>query len=140
MLDADASLHPRSDAVISETMGGETMVIDTESGVFYSLRGVASAMWLAVESGMSATDLAAALQARYPEVEAPHTEVAGFLAPLTQDGVVTVGDAPTSATAPLAWPDTYSPAVVERHGDMNDLLLVDPLHDVDDTGWPRRIS
>ena len=53
MLDADASLCPRSVSVISETMGGETMVIDTESGVFYSLRGVASAMWLAVEAGVT---------------------------------------------------------------------------------------
>ena len=140
MLDADASLRPRSDTVISETMGGETMVIDTESGVFYSLRGVASAMWLAVEAGVSAADLATALQAQFPELIAPDADVASFLEELIRDGVVTGGDTPSSGTPPIVWPDTYAPAVVERHGDMTDLLLVDPLHDVDDTGWPRRLS
>lgn len=116
------------------------MVIDTESGVFYSLRGVASPMWLAVEAGVSAADLAAGLQARFPEVTAPEADVASFLEPLTRDGVVTGSDTPSSGAATIAWPDAYVPAVVERHGDMNDLLLVDPLHDVDDTGWPRRTS
>ena len=115
------------------------MVIDTESGVFYSLRGVASPMWMAVEAGVSAANLAAALQAQFPEVTAPDADVASFLEPLTRDGVVTIDGASTSAAAPLTWPEEYSPAVVERHSDMNDLLLVDPLHDVDDTGWPRRV-
>ena len=53
---------------------------------------------------------------------------------------MTASDIPSSGAPTIAWPDIYAPAVVERHGDMNDLLLVDPLHDVDDTGWPRRSS
>jgi hypothetical protein len=28
--------------------------------------------------------------------------------------------------------------VLERYTDMQELLLLDPIHDVDQTGWPRR--
>jgi len=36
------------------------------------------------------------------------------------------------ADAPFVLP------VLERYTDMQELLLIDPIHDVDETGWPRR--
>ena len=29
-------------------------------------------------------------------------------------------------------------AVVDRYNDMRELLLLDPIHDVEETGWPNR--
>ena len=36
---------------------------------------------------------------------------------------------------PASKPDFQEPAL-QKYTDMEDLLLLDPIHEVDDTGWP----
>ena len=31
----------------------------------------------------------------------------------------------------------YQPPVLETYADLQDILLLDPVHDVDETGWPK---
>jgi len=33
---------------------------------------------------------------------------------------------------------TYLPPIVEKYTDMQDLLMLDPIHDIDETGWPNK--
>lgn len=136
----DRLLRPRPGSVIAETMGDETMVIDAETGIFHSLRGVASVLWSLLEGGASTDDLVAAVRGQYPEVDAGEADVRTFTARLVDAGLIVAADATPTDVArprPVPWPDAYGPPAVETHRDMADLLLVDPLHDVDDTGWPR---
>jgi hypothetical protein len=134
----DQSLAPRPGSVIAETMGDETMVIDTESGVFFSLRSMASALWCLVEPGATRTALRDAVEEQYPESPSAGADVDQFLATLVERRVLVNLAAPAGPRAAVTWPATYARPVIEAHDDMSDLLLVDPLHDVDDTGWPRR--
>lgn len=39
---------------------------------------------------------------------------------------------------PSPSPVPFEPPVLEKYTDMQDLLLLDPIHEVDDTGWPKR--
>jgi hypothetical protein len=42
----------------------------------------------------------------------------------------------TSVAPVIATPATYSVPVLEEYTDMSDLLLLDPIHDVNELGWP----
>jgi hypothetical protein len=45
----------------------------------------------------------------------------------------------TEWTMPLpATKCPYIPPILNRHGDMQDLALLDPIHDVEGEGWPNR--
>jgi hypothetical protein len=35
-------------------------------------------------------------------------------------------------------PGAFQPPTLESYNDMQDLLLLDPIHDVDDMGWPQK--
>jgi len=44
------------------------------------------------------------------------------------------GNAPIGEMIPVTI--AYAPPVLETFSDMQDLLLLDPIHEVDDAGWP----
>ena len=37
-------------------------------------------------------------------------------------------------------PQTFEPPVIQRYTDMQDLLLLDPIHEVEESGWPNMKS
>jgi hypothetical protein len=136
---APRSLRTRRSDLVAETLSDETLVIDTASGVFFSLRGVASALWALLDTGTSRDELDTAVRDRFGEVEGVHRDVASFVAALEADGLVedATGVATDPTTSTPIWPDAYEAPMVKRYDDMADLLLVDPIHDVAaDQGWP----
>ncbi|GMU79567.1 MAG: hypothetical protein AMXMBFR46_23570 [Acidimicrobiia bacterium] len=144
MLDEALALVPRPGSVIAETIGDETMVIDTESGIFYSLRGVASALWALLEGGATLGALVSVTEGRYPDADGVGTAVRSFVQALADEALIAATEASPHPDAAdddrTAWPATFDAPSLDAHRDMNDLLLVDPLHDVDDAGWPHRAS
>ena len=50
----------------------------------------------------------------------------------TPDPQVAGAQLPNAARGP------FVPPSIQRYSDMQDLLLVDPIHEVDPTGWPAR--
>lgn len=127
--------------LVAETLSDETLVIDTTSGVFFSLRGVASSLWAMLEPGATAAELQGAVVERFGDVPAVDADIEAFVSALEADDlVVETPDAAVEAMAPAPiWPDAYAPPVLKRYDDMADLLLVDPIHDVAaDQGWPNK--
>lgn len=128
-----------------ETIEGETIMINCVTGNYYSLDPVGSAIWRGIEANASADQIVAYVGACYEgplgEVE---THVRALLAQLEQEELVVRGDdtasgpvgqlpgvPPDAATAP------FRPPRLERHTDMQDLILLDPVHEVDpERGWP----
>jgi hypothetical protein len=127
--------------LVAETLSDETLVIDTASGVFFSLRALASTLWTILERGASAGELHAAVTDRFGEVPGVDADIASFVSALEADGLVvdgTTAELGASRTAPV-WPDRYTAPIVKKYDDMADLLLVDPIHDVAaDQGWPNK--
>lgn len=134
-------LQTRRDDLISETLADETLVIDTATGVFFSLRGVASAAWWMLDGMATVSELRAAVIDRYGTRISVDDDLGQFVLALEADGLVTEASGPRTEPlrAPEDWPEQYTAPVVKKYDDMADLLLVDPIHDVaDDTGWPDR--
>jgi hypothetical protein len=132
-----------SPLVISETIQGETIVINLKTGTYYSLQGTGAEIWRAIEREASKSEIVDELALRY---EAQRTEletsVAGLLGELQAEELVAASQNGAVAASSIA--DTalmadrlpFSAPVFERHTDMQDIILLDPVHEVDGRGWP----
>jgi hypothetical protein len=130
-----------SPRVMHETIEGEVIVIDLTTGSYYSLRDASADIWREIESGASEARIGAELEHRY---EGPQAEIqAGvgrLLDELAAEGLIEPSDAsddeppalPTAAAARVP----FQPPVLEKHSDMQDLILLDPVHEVGPRGWP----
>ena len=131
--------------VIHETIEGEVILIDLKTGTYYSLRAAGAAVWRAIEHGAGEDEIGAALERRYEgSAEEMREAVRRLLADLEREGLVRAenGAAPAAAPAPApvesgaeARVPFVAPAL-EKHTDMQDLILLDPVHEVGAQGWP----
>lgn len=102
---------------ISETMGGETIIINLETGCYYSMNTAGTAIWNALLQGSP--------------IDTDPAGVSVFLGQLVTDGII---QETTSADKPL-FVATEIPQL-DKYTDMQEMLLADPVHDVDTAGWP----
>lgn len=129
--------------VMHETIDGETIVIDLTTGTYYSLRGSGSTIWNAVVAGASRDAILGGLEDVY---EASPGEIAdaadAFLAQLESEQLIARGNGAGPNGGPTPAPaETRSPfelPQLEKYEDMQDIILLDPVHMVDDQGWPHR--
>lgn len=133
-----------SPQLMHETIEGETIMINSVTGNYYSLDRVGSDIWHGIELSASIGEIVIFLDARY---EAPRDDiesaVLGFVAELEREDLV-VRDAArhgsihlSSAGAPMTVATAFRPPKLEKHTDMQDLILLDPVHEVDtQRGWP----
>ena len=120
--------------------------IDFGTGHYYSLRGRAETVWSTVVAGASAAEVAAALQGRFDADDAevgPAVEV--FLTSLVDEGLVVVdngseGAAPASEATSGARDEPLGELAFEKFTDMAEIILLDPVHDVSEKGWPSASS
>jgi hypothetical protein len=134
----------RAPAVVHETIDGESVIINLETGRYFSLDGGAAEAWQALVAGLApqqvARHLAQGWAGAASDIEAA---VAGFLAQLKEEGLVrpaTPDDPVAAPAAPLtaAAPPPFAGLALRRYDDLEELLLLDPVHDVDETGWPHQ--
>ena len=132
-------LQVASANIVNETFEDETVIVDLDSGTYFSLTELASCIWSALP-GATRDDLVAQVAARYPGAgDEVGRGVAAFLDALEKEGLVRTDG--SSGPAPNPLPDTpeqFAAPWFEKFDDMQDLLLLDPIHDVDETGWPTR--
>jgi hypothetical protein len=75
---------------ISTTVEGDTVILDTASGRYFSLEGVGSTLWEALQEPRSLSELLSAVVARYDVgAERAERDVRGLLAKLEEAGLVT---------------------------------------------------
>jgi Coenzyme PQQ synthesis protein D (PqqD) len=137
------SIDPRK--VVSETVDGETILIHLQTGSYYSLTGAGPGIWALAGGSRSAVEIARELAERHGENERTvMSSVIGLLTELVAEDLlepgvsrIANGTDPPAATEPsTAW----SAPKLARYDDMKDFLLVDPIHEVDESGWPTRKS
>lgn len=125
--------------VVSETLEGETMLINMENGNYYSLNKSASVLWGLIETGHRKSDIQAAFLSRYDgKQDEITTSVNEGLKRFLDDRLVTESGEPSSQVTEDAVAEKipFEPLVIECHEDMQEMLLADPIHDVDASGWP----
>lgn len=129
----------RGPHVIHEAIDGEVVIINLESGNYYSLRGSGARVWEGVAAGAAGDAIAADLVTAFDGLDAP-PDLAAFMADLEAEGLAgpAPDDGPAAELPAHAGPrQSFAPPVLERFTDMQDLILLDPVHEVDEAqGWP----
>ena len=133
------ALRKNGPAVVSETIDGEVIVIHLERGSYFSLRDSAAELWELVEQGCAPEAIVAALSSRYlgaPADEVAH-EATRFLEELQEEGLVVDADGTAVATPDLGSASAdFAPPRLEKYTDLQDLIMMDPIHEVEPKGWP----
>jgi hypothetical protein len=131
--------------VIHEILDDELVVVNLRSGAYFSLDRIGAVVWQAIERHASVPDMRAELAARYEgEEETIERELERLLGDLRRENLIVPHEgngAVEAAPAPIAEPRTpFGAPVLQKYTDMQELLLLDPIHEVDETGWPTRGS
>ena len=130
--------------VVMESFGGEVVLVQMKSGNYYSLQGSAPLIWELIERGSSVEEAVDFLLARHSgDEEEVRQSVRNLVEELAAESlIVPVTGRPPKASAETPVPeDPGTPfvlPVLERYTDMQELLFLDPIHDVDESGWPHR--
>lgn len=128
--------------VINETIDGEAIILHLGTGRYYSAQGCGAQVWGWLSAGIPtacAVDLlAASYDSDRTTIEAAvghfvdHLRAEDLLAPSASPAV----EAPQPA-APSDAKVPFEPPLLECYTDLQDLLLLDPVHEVDaGRGWP----
>ena len=137
----DTSYRINTERFAHETVDAEVIVIDMVEGNYFSMRDTAAVIWHLLDQSLPVAGIIAALErasgASSSEVA---TAVDTFLRQLMDEQIVQAEPrAHQGKPAVPALPAmTFGVPVVEKFSEMQDLLTLDPIHEVDETGWPHR--
>src|SRR6476661_7480922 len=128
--------------VTHETIDGEAVIINLDSGNYYSLVEAGSFIWALVEKGASANDVQNLLQQAY-QGDAGDIDrgVQELLAQLQQENLIVPVDEAPAVDLTEIMPSSnghgkpvFNAPLLNKFSDMQELLLLDPIHDVDEAG------
>jgi hypothetical protein len=125
--------------VIAESIDGEVIIINLNSGAYYSSLGSGGAVWAALASNHSVDETIDLLAGRYGEPrETVERGIAAFVTQLLDEGLlIESGEARPVDGIELGTGGAFETPVLSKYTDMQELLLLDPIHDVDPSvGWP----
>jgi hypothetical protein len=118
---------------------GEAAVIDLRNGIYFSLNSTGALLWPLLVEGTTVDALVARVISPSDQVSNVAPAIESFVAALAAAGLIEeVDDVDAEAIDRLAAADRppFVPPELERFDDLQDLLLLDPIHDVSDRGWP----
>lgn len=129
--------------VISETLDGETIIINLDTGNYYSTNPTGAIIWNQIESGNGTQNILNYFLNHY-EVEENIIEkhLMETIELLLKDSLII--EESSHSTAEGATEDKnnlikepFIAPKIERYDDMKEMLLADPIHDVSENdGWP----
>lgn len=103
-------------SVISDTIDNDTIVINAKTGAYYSLTPLGAEVWNAIDTN---------------QVSEQHFEAVGIL---VKEGLVIDLNEKLKDFSLVNLQDSH---VFDKYTDMESILLADPIHEVDDFGWPK---
>jgi hypothetical protein len=125
---------------VSETLNGETIIINLENGNYYSLNETGSVVWGGIKSSHSLEHIIEYFTEYYiadkSEIEASVKKLIEFL---VGENLIQETKTITSVAIAKGADGEKRPFIVpeaKRYEDLQEILLADPIHDVDDLGWP----
>ncbi len=125
-----------SEAVTSETFESETVIINFLNGCYFSLGGSAPAIWTSLAAPRIESELISAFGGE--DVRAAE-DIQSFLSVLIAENCLVRVEVEDSASKTLEHLQIapYVPPTVQIFHDLKELIVLDPVHEVDEiAGWP----
>jgi hypothetical protein len=146
-MDLSVSFHINKPKVIHETIDDEVVLIDFDSGNYYSLNKAGADIWGFIERGSTLGEIVEGITYRYQGRREDIQEATiRLLDELLEEALITsasegqgsgdgrserAGAAPSVNNKPA-----FEAPALHKYTDMQDLLLLDPIHEVEEDGWP----
>jgi hypothetical protein len=132
--------------VIFEVFDDEVVIVNLDSGNYYSLNGTGPQIWRSVLLGGTVEELVEDVARGF---EGEQLQIGSSIRQLIDElrrEEIIVSDAtpnesrgnssaPAESEQGLSKPRFVAP-VLDKYDDLKDLLLLDPIHEVDEAGWP----
>ncbi|MBU1701868.1 MAG: PqqD family protein [Candidatus Eisenbacteria bacterium] len=137
-----------SPTAIGEILEGELVMINLDTGTYYSTGAVGAALWELINEGSSIGEICREFSSRFDaEKKDIEREVLSFLSKLQAEKLIVPADDSNHAKPKMVGISDGAPEsagrkepfevpVLSKYKDMQDMLLLDPIHDVEETGWP----
>lgn len=136
---------PNNPNVIHEVIDGEAVLVSLETGSYYSIDNVGAAIWSHIEHGLGLPQIVEAISNQYAGEPAQiETGVKQLVAQLQEERLIVPVEATPANGNGVALNGNgqakipFELPVLHKYTDMEDLLLLDPIHDVDESGWPAK--
>ena len=139
MKNENTSYVVNAPAVVSEIIDGELVIMDLQSGNYYSAEKTGAQIWAWIEKAYSLKDILDLVTSRFSGADAAEQDLITFVDQLLANNLVREQDGhgkPVDETATNGSAAAYSKPEMAVYTDMKDMLLLDPIHDVDEAGWP----
>jgi Coenzyme PQQ synthesis protein D (PqqD) len=127
--------------VNSECIDGEVIIVNLENGSYYSCVDLGAYLWSRLVAGDTTEaivhDLVAVFARDRTEIG---TTVAEYVALLEKEQLIVsaVAGEASGLSIEVALPTQFGTPELHAYSDMKDMLLLDPVHDVADVGWPAK--
>ena len=129
--------------VIAEVFDDETIIIHFDTGNYYSLDSFSSIVWRAMEERVDVSSLPDILSTCFKQVSSGELRklVNQLVAELLSEDLIRSVEGVKPGEVVLAQVDCKgdlpeNAGCLTKFDDMQELLLLDPIHDVDAAGWP----
>ncbi|RXT46587.1 PqqD family protein [Bradyrhizobium betae] len=126
--------------LISQQFDSEVVLANYQNGVYYNLDGSAAQVWLGLKANRTVEEIGSTLAAATGgDGPAITQQVQAFVDSMLAEGLIAEGDADARAEtwAPVL-SGTFVTPEFQRFDNLRDLLLMDPVHDAGEEGWPLR--
>jgi hypothetical protein len=127
----------KSSAIIHELLDDEIIIANLETGIYYSIRESGIPIWQLLLSGHDLDAIAHLFREKYSkDLFSP---IESFVEELVKEELLIVSESATeNPSSEIFWPKDFSFPTLERYHEMKNLLMLDPIHEVDEQGWPHR--
>lgn len=126
-------------SIAHERVDGEVIAIHMTEGHYFSMSGPAADVWSLLVDGYSAQEISTFLSGVFERV-VEITDFEPFVSQLVAFQLIVPSQAQDAAVG-AELPNDYerrlwSQPLVEKFEDLEDLILLDPIHDTNRLGWP----
>ena len=158
--------QPNKPNVVHEVIDGEAVIVNLKNGTYYSTDKVGADVWTLIENGLPVSQIIEDIEARYVGDKDTITQsIMQLISQLQKENLIVfrvgaensteeINDhveppkvEPEGSKIPFEKPRLgkgfdinkipFEEPKLEKYSDMEDLLLLDPIHDVEDEGWPK---
>lgn len=127
--------------IVYEVLNSEVIVVDFYTGNYYALTHVARQVWQLLEEEIPLNQMAQILSNLY---ERDKTEIIrdldSFCTGLLEEGIIAPCESFEKQIHLEVVDWEYSAPKFQKFTDVQNLLLLDPIHEVSEVGWPEKLE
>jgi len=123
--------------IIYENFDGEMVVVNLEQGIYYSLNKTASVIWALIVKQYTVEDIVKNINKKCNIINIENI-ISDFINELIIENLIIESNKTQQADVSILnlEMDSFTKPAFQKFDDMQELLMLDVIHDVDESGWP----